>query len=441
MASQDKSLARAAVPAPLSLWRIDLCPRLLVLGLALGGCGLLTPDSEQPASFDESRPGPSLAGPLSGPRSMRSAVTRERDLAELGRRPVDVVLTDQELLSRYIVEVSQDVDPAVVARQNGAQTLFIFTAALRGFSAYLNPEQIEKLRSSAHVLNIESVRRVRASAVQLIGADGQPWGLDRISQDALPLNGQYSYDHNGSGIRAYVIDTGLYRYHDEFENRALRMFDAFGGDGDDLHGHGTHVAGTIGGVTYGVAKRVQLRGIRVLDRTGNGSTDGVIAGVDWVAAHGDKPAVVNMSLGGGDSEMLKRAVNNLAAAGFFTAVAAGNDGVDACTQSPANASGAFAVGASGKNDRQTDFSNYGRCVSLYAPGESIRSAWIGDRLNTISGTSMASPHVAGTAALYKQAHGDTDSVSLKSWLQSQATHDVLRDLGRGSPNLLLFQPL
>lgn len=415
----------------------------LALGLPIAACG--------PSGDPQPKPEPAPAQPWpvavdaasSRPRSVGKAAARvEIDLAQLGRARVDARISERDLRDRYIVEVAGDFDPQLVAQEYGIQPRFTFTAALRGFSAELQPGQLERLENDARIRSIEPVQlMMTTTTTQTMDGDGQPWGLDRISQYGLPLNNKYSYDYDGAGVRAYVIDTGLDKFHPDIEFRALRSFDAFGGDGEDLNGHGTHVAGTIGGKTYGVAKGVQLRGVRVFDATGHGTTDTVIAGVDWVMANGTKPAVVNMSLSGTSSDALKRAVNNLAGGGFFTAVAAGNRSDDACKYSPANATGVVSVGAVDRSDQQADFSNYGRCVTLYAPGVAIRSTWLMDTVKDLSGTSMASPHVAGAAALYKQARGDADSPTLKAWLLSEASRDVLSGLGKGSPNLLLFQPL
>lgn len=363
------------------------------------------------------------------------------DLGQQGRAPVDNSIRARDIQNQYIVRLSDGVSHSVVTQELAVQPQYVYTSALNGFAGSLTAAQLERLSQDPRVIAIETVQIFRADTTQDMDASGEPWGLDRITQDFLPLNGRYSYDHDGAGVHAYVIDTGISVTHPEFAGRAVRSFDAFGGDGDDRNGHGTHVAGTIGGTTHGVAKRVQLRGVRVFDATGYGTTATVIAGVDWVMRSAVRPAVVNMSLGGPSSPSLTDAVNRLAMSGILPIVSAGNSGSDACDFSPADAARAVTVGATDKRDAQATFSNYGNCVDLYAPGVDIRSSWPGGGLATISGTSMAAPHVTGVAALYKGTYGDADSATLHNWLISQATPRVLRALGPGSPNLLLFQPL
>jgi subtilisin family serine protease len=237
-----------------------------------------------------------------------------------------------------------------------------------------------------------------------------------------------------------VIDTGIRTTHTQFGGRASNVFDAFGGSGADCNGHGTHVAGTIGGSTYGVAKSALLRGVRVLDCNGSGSTSGVIAGVDWVRNNRINPAVANMSLGGGASSSLDTAVNNLANSGVAIAVAAGNSNTDACTQSPARAASAITVGSTTTTDARSSFSNFGTCLDLFAPGSGILSSWFSSdtATATLSGTSMASPHVAGAAALYKQANPSATASTIRNALVNNATTNVITGAGTGSPNRLLY---
>jgi subtilisin family serine protease len=237
-----------------------------------------------------------------------------------------------------------------------------------------------------------------------------------------------------------VIDTGIRTSHSQFGGRASNVFDAFGGSGADCNGHGTHVAGTIGGSTYGVAKSALLRGVRVLDCNGSGSTSGVIAGVDWVRNNRINPAVANMSLGGGASSSLDTAVNNLANSGVAIAVAAGNSNTDACTQSPARAASAITVGSTTTSDARSSFSNFGVCLDLFAPGSGILSSWFSSdtATATLSGTSMASPHVAGAAALYKQANPSASASTIRNALVNNATTNVISGAGSGSPNRLLY---
>jgi len=235
-----------------------------------------------------------------------------------------------------------------------------------------------------------------------------------------------------------VIDTGIATAHADFGGRAQNVYDAFGGNGQDCNGHGTHVAGTVGGATYGIAKASSLRGVRVLDCSGSGSTSGIIAGIDWVRANHIKPAVANMSLGGGYSSALNAATDNLSGAGVFVAVAAGNENQNACNVSPASAAAPTVVAASDKTDTRATFSNFGSCVEVYAPGVNVTSTWLSGGTNTISGTSMASPHVAGVAALYKSG-GDAASSTINSWILTNASAGVVRSNPSGTPNRLLFK--
>jgi subtilisin family serine protease len=267
------------------------------------------------------------------------------------------------------------------------------------------------------------------------------WGLDRIDQRNLPLSGTYTYDVSGSGVRAYIIDTGIHYSHNEFGGRASFGYDALGGDGSDCNGHGTHVAGTVGGTVYGVAKNVALYAVRVLNCSGSGTTSGVIAGVDWVRNNAIKPAVANMSLGGGASTSLDNAVSNAIASGVTFAVAAGNSSANACNYSPARVASALTVGSTTSSDSRSSFSNFGSCLDLFAPGSSITSAWrtSNTATNTISGTSMASPHVAGVAALYLSISGNSGASpsTVASAIINNATTGVVGNAGSGSPNRLL----
>ena len=267
------------------------------------------------------------------------------------------------------------------------------------------------------------------------------WGLDRIDQRARPLSNSYTYTRTGAGVRAYIIDTGIRFSHGEFGGRATSGFDAVdGGAADDCNGHGTHVSGTVGGATYGVAKGVSLVGVRVLDCAGSGTTSGVIAGVDWVTANHVKPAVANMSLGGGASAALDQAVANSIAAGVTYAIAAGNSNARACNYSPARVATAITVGATTSTDARASYSNWGSCLDLFAPGSSITSSWYTSNTatNTISGTSMATPHVAGVAALYLQGNPGATPATVRNALVANATSGVVGNARTGSPNLLLF---
>jgi hypothetical protein len=275
--------------------------------------------------------------------------------------------------------------------------------------------------------------------------NGADWGLDRMDQRALPLNGSYTYQADGTGVTAYIIDTGINFTHSEFGGRASTGVDEMtpGGSAADCNGHGTHVAGTVGGATYGVAKNVKLVAVRVLDCTGSGTSSGAIAGIDWVTAHRSLPAVANMSLGGVFSQAMNDAVARSVAAGVVYAVAAGNSAADACATSPASAPDAITVGATDATDLFASFSNFGSCVKLNAPGVSITSAWIGSdaAIATASGTSMASPHVAGAVAVYLQQNSSATPAQVRAALTGGATSNVIQAIGTGTPNLLLFSPV
>lgn len=338
----------------------------------------------------------------------------------------------------YIVVLKEGADPRSLAAAAGVSPRYVYEAVVNGFAGTLNAGQLTALQNNPNVEYVEQDQVMSAFTDQT----NATWGLDRINQRYLPLDGKYSYTYTGSTVRAYIIDTGIDAGHAEFEGRAQRVYDAFGGNGDDCNGHGTHVAGTVGGKIYGVAKKVMLRGVKVLDCNGSGSTSGIIAAVDWVRTNHVKPAVANMSLGGGYSSTLNTAVKNLSDAGVFVAVAAGNEDQDACNVSPASTAVAFTTAASDKSDYRATFSNYGSCVDAYAPGVGITSAWIGSgttELNSISGTSMASPHVAGVSALVKHRYGDVSSSSVTTYIKNALTADVIKNNKGTTPNRMLYK--
>jgi subtilisin family serine protease len=318
----------------------------------------------------------------------------------------------------------------------GGNVKHVYQHALNGFAAEMSEQAAERLSEDFRVKFVEEDAEMTADVTQ----NNPPWGLDRIDQRNLPLNATYIYNWTGSGVRVYVIDTGIRTTHTQFGGRASNVFDAFGGNGSDCNGHGTHVSGTVGGSTYGVAKSALLRGVRVLNCSGSGSTSGVIAGVDWVTSNHINPAVANMSLGGGASSALDTAVTNLSNSGVPVAVAAGNSNTNACTQSPARAASAITVGSTTTTDARSSFSNFGTCLDLFAPGSGILSAWFSSdtATATLSGTSMASPHVAGVAALYKQANPSASSATVRNAIVNNATTNVVTNAGTGSPNRLLY---
>jgi hypothetical protein len=343
--------------------------------------------------------------------------------------------------NHYIVVIKDGSDARSVAAGVGARPSHLYRAALNGFAAELNAGQVNALRRNPHVAYLEQDQAVAIDATQNMDANGDPWGLDRIDQRNLPLSRTYTYTATGSGVTAYIIDTGIQANHPDFGGRGANVYDSFGGNGNDCNGHGTHVAGTIGGATWGVAKTVALRGVRVLDCGGSGSWSGVIAGVDWVRTNAVKPAVANMSLGGGYSASVNTAVANLANSGVFVAVAAGNaSATPSCNQSPASTPEAYTVAASDKTDTKATFTSTDSCVDIYAPGVNIKSAWINSGTNTISGTSMASPHAAGVAALYKSVYGDAASATVGNWLSTNATPNVIQNNPSNTVNRLLYVP-
>ncbi len=353
------------------------------------------------------------------------------------------VTASQGLADRYIVVFRDDVQnpdaltDALIA-QGGGTVHFRYAHAIKGFAATLPAAAIDGISRNPNVAYIE------ADGVVSISGTLSPatWGLDRIDQRDLPLSNSYTWTSDGTGVRAYIIDTGIRLTHSEFGTRASFGYDAFGGTGADCNGHGTHVSGTVGGAQYGVAHNVRLVAVRVLDCGGSGTTAGVIAGVNWVTANAVKPAVANMSLGGGFSSTLNSAVSNAIASGVTFAVAAGNSNANACNYSPASATTALTVGSTTNTDARSSFSNIGTCVDLFAPGSGITSAWsTGDgATNTISGTSMASPHVAGVAALYLSATGNSSKspADVAAAIKAAATVGKVTNPGTGSPNLLLY---
>jgi len=341
---------------------------------------------------------------------------------------------------QYIVvlrETPGDIHTAIAryALASGAKVKLEYRSVFQGFAAEMSAAAADALARDPGVAYVEPDQEVHITTTQ----SGATWGIDRIDQRSEPLSGTYTYTSQGTGVRAYIIDTGIQTNHPQFGSRASAVYDAFGGNGQDCNGHGTHVAGTVGSTTYGVAKNVYLRAVRVLDCNGSGATSGVIAGMDWVRTNAIKPAVANMSLGGGYSATMNTAATNLASSGVLLAVAAGNSSADACNSSPSSASGTITVAASTSSDARASYSNYGGCVDIYAPGSSITSTWINSGTNTISGTSMATPHVTGVAALYKATYGDAASSTVISWLTSNATSGVITGNVSGTPNRLLYK--
>ncbi|MFF1559877.1 S8 family peptidase [Streptomyces sp. NPDC058279] len=361
--------------------------------------------------------------------------------------PAPLIASANAVPGQYIVTLEKGVDPAALTKKLGLKARFLYSHAMNGFAVSMTPLQLRIARVALGVKSVEEDTKVRAVSTVSDQDDGRAlsaptslWGLDRIDQKVLPLDDTFTTRGNGAGVTAYILDTGIDYEHDEFGGRATFGFDAMddGKQGMDCQGHGTHVAGTVAGATYGVARKADLVSVRVLGCDGTGTYSGIIAGMDWVAENAKQPAVLNASLGGPRSASVNAAATALSDAGVLPVVAAGNEAQDACNVSPASASRVVVAGASNRYDEETSFSNYGTCVSLYAPGQDITSAKLGGGSVALNGTSMASPHVAGVAVLYLQAHPAATPAEIAEFLGTGSSKDVLTSVSKGSPNELLF---
>jgi hypothetical protein len=338
--------------------------------------------------------------------------------------------------NRYIVVLTSSADTASVASSVHGRIHHTYARGFKGLAVEISDVDAQALARDSRVQFVEEDATIQAAST--------PWGLDRVDQRSLPLNDSYVSNETGVGVTVYVVDTGI-SHHNDFAGRLASGFNALDDNNgtDDCNGHGTHVAGIIGGTNYGVAKSARLVPVRVLDCNGAGALSSVLAGLDWVLqdhAASPGPAVVNMSLGGEPSSALDAEVASVIGAGMTTVVAAGNDNVDACTKSPARVAGALTVGASTESDQRASFSNYGACVDLFAPGMGILSDWYSSASATSvsSGTSESAPFVAGVAALCLEKYPAASPTTISQTVVSQATVDALGNIGAGSPNRLLF---
>ena len=404
------------------LRRVALLASVIVLAACGGGGDPSTPDGEGDANA-------ALA------TAMQDASVSKKARAKDGK-------------SDLIVKFHDNVDDpegrgSEAAAAHGGQLRYSYTHAIKGFAVSLPeaavPAFMAAMQRNAQVDYVEEDGETTGTDVIQANAT---WGLDRIDQRTLPLSTSYLYGTHGLGVRVYVVDSGIRASHSELAGRVVPGYGAVN-DGygtNDCNGHGTHVAGTIGGRIWGVAKRVTLVPVRVLGCQNSGSVSGLIAGIDWMVANVQRPAVANLSIGAGASSTLDAAVERAVSAGITMAVAAGNSNANACNYSPARAAGALTVGATGSTDWRASYSNYGACVDLFAPGSNITSAGhASDTASAVmSGTSMATPHVAATAALWMTWNPGATPAQVAAAMKAYATRSAVLGPGTGSPNLLLF---
>jgi len=399
----------------------------LGLTLLLASCGQQMTSTTDPAQASSPARSSTRTAPLLGTSNPEAVAGQYIVVLSEGAGGLNLGAQDAGGLIR-----SLGLDPQGISVQH------IYTQALSGFAARLSAQNLSTLRADPRVKYIEQDGIMRTSATQ----SGATWGLDRIDQRNLPLNSSYTYATTATNVKAYIIDTGINTGHTNFGGRARWGTNTTGdGNNSDCQGHGTHVAGTVGSNTWGVAKGVSLIAVKVLGCDGSGTNSGVIAGINWAVSNkGTGPAVANMSLGGGASQAVDDAVNGAAGKNLIMAVAAGNENQNACNVSPARATSAITVGSTTRTDARSSFSNFGSCLDLFAPGSDITSTWIGSAsaTNTISGTSMATPHVAGAVALILANNPAYTNSQVTNALLGSVTTGKVTGANTGSPNRLLY---